>query len=106
MIKSNGWLGIGGIFSLFATARAQTLSSPTASTESDGTYALVSSTKVNETNLNGIQCPEGRAGSLTIINGQARYPAFEGTAGSEGELIMRHVPEPAGGAWVRETARC
>jgi hypothetical protein len=96
MTKSNGWLGIGGIFSLFATAEAQTLALSTATTAFDGTYAFVSATRVNETNPNGIHCPERRAGSLTIVNGQARLAAFEGTVGSQGELMMRHIPEPGG----------
>jgi hypothetical protein len=91
MTKSNGWLAIGGIFSLFAAASAQTSASATASTQFDGTCAFVSSTKVH-----GLRCPEGRAGSLTIINGQARLPAFEGRVGSRGELMMRHIPEPSG----------
>ena len=72
-------------------------SASTATTSFDGTYAFVSATRVNETNPNGIPCPERRAGSLTIINGQARLPAFEGTVGSQGELMMRHIPEPDGG---------
>ena len=97
MTKSNGWLAIGGIFSLFANAEAQTLALSTATTAFDGTYAFVSATRVNETNPNGIPCPERRAGSLTIINGQARLPAFEGMVGSQGELMMRHIPEPYGG---------
>jgi hypothetical protein len=100
MTKSNGWLAIGGISSLFATAEAQTLALSTAMTAFDGTYAFVSSTRVTETYMNVTgrmgQCPEGRAGSLTIINGQARLPIFEGTVGSQGELMMRRIPEPFG----------
>jgi hypothetical protein len=76
---------------LFATASAETSSSSTASTKFDGTYGFVSSTKVY-----GLRLREGRAGSLTIINGQVRLLAFEGTVGSQGELMMRHIPEPGG----------
>jgi hypothetical protein len=34
------------------------------------------------------QCPERHSGTLTIINGQANLPNFQGTVGSHGELAM------------------
>ena len=72
------------------------MSFPIPSTQFDGTYAFVSSTKVNEAHVNRAtrqidQCPERRAGTLTIINGQAHLPNFEGTVGYHGELAMIRV---------------
>ena len=76
--------------------KVQSLSFPIPSTQFDGTYAVVSSTKVNETHVNRAtgqidQCPERRGGTLTVINGQAHLPNFEGTVGSHGELAMIRV---------------
>jgi hypothetical protein len=79
MTKSNGWLAIGGIFSLFATAEAQTPALSTATTAFDGTYAFVSSTKVTETYMSVTgrmgQCPEGRR-----VSERASQRAFFGVS--------------------------
>ena len=93
-----GWLWIVGFFGLLAAANAQTALRPVANTQFDGTYAFVSSTKVNETSRDfknrELQCPDRSAGALTILNGAARYMGsggreFEGTVASSGELAMR-----------------
>jgi hypothetical protein len=82
MQKHIGWLWVAGCFGFLAAAHAQTPSSPAATTQFDGTYAFVSSTKVNETYTTPSgrmgRCRDWRAGSLTIINRQARLPVFEG----------------------------
>jgi hypothetical protein len=76
MQKHLGWLWGVGFFSLVATANAQTASSPPANTQYDGTYAFVSSTKVNETYMNTKtarigQCGNGgKVGPLSIVNGR------------------------------------
>jgi hypothetical protein len=49
MQKHVGLICLGGFFRLVAAADAQTASPPAASTQFDGTYAFVSSTKMNET---------------------------------------------------------
>ena len=98
MPNGTGWLSLVGFLGLAVAVDAQTLLSQTAGSQFNGTDAFVSSTKVTETNPNRIQCPELGAGSPTIINGQARLPAFEGTVDSQGELLMRHTPEPYGRA--------
>jgi hypothetical protein len=79
--------------------KVQSPSLPIASASFDGTYAFVSSTRLNETYLKRVtgrtdQCPEREAGTLTIINGQADLPLFAGTIGSHGELAMVLVREP------------
>jgi hypothetical protein len=100
MQKHVGWLWIAGFFGLLAAADAQTPSSP-AATQFDGTYAFVSSAKVNETytatGTNRIgQCGDlPPRGPLTIENGHARYNLQEGTIGPQGELAMRLAPSPA-----------
>src|SRR5215472_5319785 len=95
-----------GFFGLFGAANAQTPSSPAAGTQFDGTYAFVSSTKVNETYMQTKtarigQCGNGIVGPLSIVNGQARYSGpnrdFEGTVGPQGELVMRRHEEPVNG---------
>jgi hypothetical protein len=102
MPKGTGWLSLVGFFGLAVAAGAQAPSSPTASTQFDGTYALVSSTAGSyrdHANRPG-QCPERRPGSLTITQGQARFSnastgnQFEGTVGSHGELAMRLSSQP------------
>ena len=50
------------------------------------------------------QCPDRRAGPLTIAMGQARYTSatgrqLEGTVGSQGELAMRFVAPPGSGGY-------
>ena len=98
--KSIKWLWIAGIFGCSEAAIAQTPPVSTAGTKFDGTYAFVSSTKLNENYMTGTtrigQCSDRRVGPLTIINGQARYNynhaldwKVEGTVGSQGELAMR-----------------
>jgi hypothetical protein len=99
MQKHLGWLWIFGAFGLIAAANAQTASPPSASTQYDGTYAFVSATKVNETYMTTRttrvgQCPDRKAASLIIANGEARLPVFEGTVGPQGELFMRRHAEP------------
>jgi hypothetical protein len=84
--------------------KVQSVSFPIPSTRFDGTYAVVSSTKVNETHVNRAtgqtdQCPERperRGGTLKIFNGQAHLPNFEGTVGSHGELAMIRVSRVEG----------
>jgi hypothetical protein len=103
MHKPIGWLWIAGFFSLVAAANAQTPSSSAAGIKYDGTYAFVSSTKVNETYMTTGTTRIGRCGGLpprgplTIVNGHARYNLQEGTVGSQGELAMRFLaPSPFG----------
>jgi hypothetical protein len=52
------------------------------------------------------QCPERRAGPLTIFGGQAHYTTatgrkLKGTVGSQGELAMRLVAPPSSGGGYR-----
>jgi hypothetical protein len=82
-------------------ASAQTPPTPAPVTKYDGTYAFVSSTKVNETFTTiGAErlrhCGNLWDGPLTIVNGHAWYDRQEGTVGSQGELTMRIAPEPTG----------
>jgi hypothetical protein len=106
MRKYIGWLWVVGFFSLVSTTNAQTASSP--NTRYDGTYAFVSSTKVNETYMKTKTSRIGRCGNggkvgpLSIVNGQARYSSgkdyrnlYEGTVGPQGLLMMRFVSTPA-----------
>ena len=79
MQKHFVWLWLVGFFGLVVAADAQTPSSSAANTQFGGTYAFVSSTRVNETytvtgsNRFG-QCGKmRRLGPLTIVNGQARF---------------------------------
>jgi hypothetical protein len=91
MTKSIGWLAIGGIFSFFAAAEAQTVALSTATPAFDGTYAFVSSTSgaVNA------RCKGARPGPLVTAQGRAKFTNlitaghFDGTIGSQGELVMR-----------------
>jgi hypothetical protein len=100
------WLGTVGFFGLISGANAQTPSPSTATTQFDGTYAFVSSAKVNETYTTPSgrmgRCRDLKAGPLTIINGRVQYSGssgllFEGRVGSHGELTMRAVPSPTSG---------
>jgi hypothetical protein len=104
MQKHLGWLWIVGFSNLVAAANAQTPSPSGAGTQFDGTYAFVSSTKVNEIyrdfHNRDHQCPDASAGPLTVVNGQARYTGrggreFEGTIGSRGELAMQSTAAAA-----------
>jgi hypothetical protein len=96
MTKSIGWLAIGGIFSFVAAAEAQTQALSTATTAFDGTYAFVSATSVPPV-LNA-QCGDNYniGGPLVAAQGRAEFTNllghhshFEGTIGSQGELMMR-----------------
>jgi hypothetical protein len=105
-----GWLG------LAVAADAQTPLSQTAGSQFDGTYALVSSTKLTEMftvpqSGRTRPCPDWEVGPLTIVRGQARVSAvsssrsvraeFEGMVGSQGELAMRSVNPAYDGPNVR-----
>jgi hypothetical protein len=102
-------LGIVGFFGLLGAAVAQTPSSvPGASF--DGTYRFVSSASVNKTYVTRGghmgQCPDRRAGPLTIFGGQAHYTTatgrkLKGRVGSQGELAMRLVAPPSSGGGYR-----
>jgi hypothetical protein len=109
MRRQVGLLGIVGFFGLLGAADAQTPSS-TAVRSFDGTYRFVSSAKVNQTYVTRGgqmgQCPDRRAGPLTIAQGQARYTSatgrkLKGTVGSQGELAMRLITPPSSGGGYR-----
>ena len=100
MRSAIGLLGIVGLVGSLAAANAQT---PPPSTAFDGTYAVVSSTKVNETYTERSgrlgQCPNRRPGPLHIINDQARYTTatgdkLRGSVGPQGQLAMRIITPP------------
>jgi hypothetical protein len=107
MRRQIGLLWIVGFFGLPAVADAQTPSPSAAGAPFDGTYRFVSSAKVNKTYVTRGgqmgQCPDRKAGPLTVAMGQARYTSatgrqLEGTVTSQGELAMRAVaPETSGG---------
>jgi hypothetical protein len=69
MPKGTGWLSLVGFFGLAVAAGAQAPSSPTASTQFDGTYALVSSMVGHAWSGKGSYCRERRPGPLTIVQG-------------------------------------
>jgi hypothetical protein len=106
MQRRIGLLWIVGFFGLVAAADAQTPPS-TAGASFDGTYRFVSSARVNRTYVARSgqtgQCPERRAGPLTIAQGQAKYTSgtgrqLAGTVGPQGELAMRFAaPQGTGG---------
>jgi hypothetical protein len=108
MKKQIGLLSIVGFFGLVAAADAQPPSSSTAVAQYDGRYRFVSSAKVNQTYVSRKgqmgQCPDRRAGTLTIVKGQARYTSatgyrVRGTVGPQGELAMRSIaPSTLGGS--------
>jgi hypothetical protein len=98
-----GSLWIGGFFGLLAAANAQTPSPSTAGAAFDGTYRFVSSAKVSPTYVtrggNLGQCPDRKAGTLTIVKGEARYTTatgrhLKGTVGPQGELAMQLLATP------------
>lgn len=106
MQKAAGWLSLVGFFGLAVAADAQTPLSQTAGSQFDGTYALVSSTKLIQTFTQSQTgrmrpCPDWEVGPLTIVRGQARVSAassshavraeFQGVVGSRGQLAMRSV---------------
>ena len=103
MRNSVGWLWIIGLFGFLAAANAQAPSPSGAGTRFDGTYALVSSTKVTPTyRTRGGQmgqCADRTAGPLTVAQGQARYQtetgfALQGPVGPQGQLAMRSLTPP------------
>lgn len=98
MYKAVGLILIIGFCGLIALAYAQTQPPSRPVTAFDGTYAFVSSVKVNETYMDRAgrtgQCPDRGAASLTITKGQTRLPLFEGTVGPHGELAMQ-IPSPS-----------
>lgn len=100
MQKHVGYLSAALFLGLSVPALAQTPSAPTPVTKYDGTYAFVSSTKVNETYMNRVTGRIGRCGerrrpvSLVIVRGKARWRVFWGDVGSEGELLMKLDPQP------------
>ena len=107
MRRQIGLLWMVGFVGFIAAADAQA-PSPTAAAPFDGTYRFVSSAKVNKTYVTRGgqmgQCPDRRAGPLTIAMGQARYTSatgrqLEGTVGSQGELAMRFVAPPGSGGY-------
>jgi hypothetical protein len=98
MRKQVGLQSIVGFFGLLAAANAQPPSSSAAGASFDGTYRLISSTKVNDmyTSYNGQmgRCPDRKPGPVHIMGGRAHYTTatgyrLEGTVGSQGELTMR-----------------
>ena len=98
MQKRVGWLWVVGVFGVSAGAIAQTPAVSTADTRFDGTYAFVSSAKVNETYATMrtehiMRCPDRKAARpLVIVNSRARLLRYEGTVGPRGELLMRNAP--------------
>jgi hypothetical protein len=102
-------LGIVGFFGLLGAAVAQTPYS-TGEASLDGTYRFVSSARVNNTYVTRGghmgQCPNRRAGPLTIFGGQAHYTTatgrkLRGRVGPQGELAMRMVGPPSSGGGIR-----
>ena len=72
MPKGTGWLSLVGFFGLVSAAGAQAPSPPTASTQFEGTYALVSSTGGSRSGGRPGPCPEFRPGPLTIAQGRVQ----------------------------------
>ena len=104
MQRNISWLWAVGFLGLFTAANAQTPPPSAAGTPFDGKYRLVSAARVNATYTTrkgqSGPCPDRRAGSLTIVNGQARYTSatgyrVRGTVGPQGQLAMRLAPTPA-----------
>ena len=98
-----GWLWIVGFFGLLAAANAQTALRPAANTQFDGTYAFVSSTKVNETSRDfknrELQCPDRSAGALTILNGAARYMGLRRPGVRRNRRLQRRTGDALVCAW-------
>jgi hypothetical protein len=91
-------LGIVGFFGLLGAAVAQTPSS-TGEASLDGTYRFVSSARVNNTYMarggHMGQCPNRRAGPLTIFGGQAHYTT------ATGRKLRGRVGPPSSGGGIR-----
>jgi len=109
MRRQIGLLGVIGFFGLVAAADAQPPTASTAGSQFDGSYRPVSAARVNKTYVTrGAgrvgQCPDRRAGPLTIAQGQAKYTSatgrqLEGTVGPQGELAMRYIAPPSGSGY-------
>ena len=82
MLKHIGPLSIVGFLGLLAAGNAQAASPSASEPPFDGTYGLVSSTKVNEmyTSYNGhsAQCPNRKPGPLHIVGGRVHYTTETG----------------------------
>jgi hypothetical protein len=102
MQKHFAWWAMIGSFGSLAAAHAQTQPSQAPVTKYDGTYAFVSSAKVNETTRALPQNTLTDAGTgirrspLVIVNGKARLLKYGGTVRGQGELLMRRDSEPYG----------
>ncbi|MGH7117113.1 MAG: hypothetical protein ACREE9_21780 [Stellaceae bacterium] len=110
MQKSIGWLCAAGYFGLLAVANAQTPPAATAAAASDGTYAFVSSAKVNQTYRSRggqlFQCPPLSVGPLSVAQGRASYTTatghqLTGTVGPQGQLSMGSLAAPSSGGGYR-----
>ena len=104
MLRQIGLVWIVAFVGSFSAAGAQTPPPSTAGAAFDGTYALVSSARVNQTFMTRKgqvgQCPDRRPGPLTVARGRARYKSatgyrLRGTVRPQGELTMR-AEEPGG----------
>ena len=98
MRRPIGLVSVIGLFASLAVAEAQTPPPLTAGAAFDGTYRLVSSSRVNQTFMTRKaqvgQCPDRRPGPLTVKQGKARYKSatgypVRGRVGPQGELAMR-----------------
>ena len=103
MQRRTGLPWIVGFFGLVAAADAQPPLPSNTTTPFDGTYRFVSSARVNPTytarNGRMAPCPDRRAGSLHIANGQAHYTSatgyrLNGTVGPGGDLALRVLAPP------------
>jgi hypothetical protein len=102
MRRQLGLVGIIGFFGLHAVAVAQAQSPPpvTARAVFDGTYQVVSSTRVNQTyvqrgGMTGF-CPEATPGALVIAQNRISYTTesgrrLDGIVGPAGEIDMRYA---------------
>ncbi len=100
-----GWLWIAGFLAVAATASMQTSTPAAAAGPFDGTYHVVSSTRVYQTYTSKTgqmgQCPDRAPGPLTIHNSKVRYTTetghrLKGTVGPQGDLTMG-MQAPGGG---------
>ena len=102
-----GLAAAAGILGWAAAAGAQA----PAGTAFDGTYRLVSSTKVNDTYTDKTgrmaPCPARNPGPLHIVNGKVRYTnatryKLKGSVGPQGELTLDMMaPSNSGNAGAR-----
>jgi hypothetical protein len=94
-------------FGLLTAANAQAPPPSTARAAFDGTYTLVSVTKLNDTWTGGDghvrPCPDYKRGPLTIVSGQVRDSYFTGAVGPQGKLTMRHEEPGRFGYFVHIT---